>query len=105
MSHTPGLWKARKSGMYGEFGIFAADDEIASVNICDGYDEPKQFPAEANARLIAAAPDLLAALERAEPLLEITSRRRKEAGIEGPALDTVIAMARAAISKARGEGI
>lgn len=55
------------------------------------------------ARLISAAPDLLAALEMAEPFLQIMRRRREQVGLEGHTLDTVIDMVNAAISKAKGE--
>lgn len=61
--HTPGPWVAVSVGGFGEYEIHARGKDIAAVNVSDGMDEPTPFPAEANARLIAAAPDLLAALQ------------------------------------------
>ena len=58
MSHTPGPWTVETGAEYGYFYI----DEIADALIKDDY----KSLFEANARLIAAAPDLLEALERIE---------------------------------------
>ena len=53
----------------------------------------------ANARLIAAAPDLLAALEA---LVEIDTRTRERLkGVSMPVTDALFATARAAIAKAK----
>lgn len=64
--HTPGPWRAvdrttremklRDLVIEGPDGI-----ELASLYVSDGADDPVWLPIEANARLIAAAPDLLAA--------------------------------------------
>ena len=54
MKHTPGPWEKRHS--YGiEINIFAGDDLVAVAYAWEGQ------KGNANARLIAAAPDLLAA--------------------------------------------
>jgi hypothetical protein len=61
MPHTPGPWKAERHGACGAFiidGEHWQDVGIASVNRYDRHD------VEANARLIAAAPELLAECER-----------------------------------------
>jgi hypothetical protein len=59
--HTPGPWRVADGGVT-HWYIYRDKDEIATTR--------HEFPnAEANARLIAAAPDLLAALEAAAPLL------------------------------------
>ena len=59
--HTPGAWVAEGSMVRGGEGIYL-DDPIASVY--DPNDQHHLTPTtKANARLIAAAPELLAALE------------------------------------------
>lgn len=74
--HTPGPWVADCEG--GSFGVFAEDDgrEIARLHDKNGNFPQSSFADtqylydgqhEANARLIAAAPELLAALERLMP--------------------------------------
>lgn len=105
--HTPGPWKAIPEVLFHDGqhiagrmpkvireGVF-----IASVSRHDGarIKRGRCPEAEANARLIAASPDLLAALER---LLQVAS----EGTSKGRALDLLppgtIDKARAAIAKA-----
>lgn len=63
-SHTPGPWTFRAFGSHGPSGPSAyriyADDAISYIADLGDYSALD----EANARLIAAAPDLLEALER-----------------------------------------
>jgi len=67
--HTPGPWKYGWETPAREWAqvTTAQGNIIANVNTETGPDIPplvsKKMPADANARLIAAAPDLLAALE------------------------------------------
>jgi len=59
-THTPGPWKARYIPHYGSGDVWCVDwsaDQEEVVEICHG---------EANARLIAAAPAMLAALKEAK---------------------------------------
>ena len=60
--HTPGPWEAthriRDSKSWVVYSVAIADNEICAVF----HDGTEELP-EANARLIAAAPDLLLALE------------------------------------------
>lgn len=87
MTHTPGPWEVTDYGVEFEGARFG---EVAFVV----SKEREQFEAtEANARLIAAAPDLLSALE------DFIS------ALDGGAVnyDYLAASARAAIAKARGE--
>ncbi len=91
--HTPGPWVLRRSitaHPYATADVLTPDGELLALTFA-GHDRKRQ-PADANARLIAAAPELLAALEKMiEPY--------------GPADDCwQIREARAAIAKARGEG-
>lgn len=94
MSHKPGEWwvlDARTADGEGEFHVLIGDQEyrVCSVLIgdCAGHEE-------ANARLIAAAPDLLAACGHLLWLLEI------QHGIDTGHIGRD---AKAAIAKAKGE--
>ena len=65
--HTPGHWKVVEHS-WSDSSIFASDDkQVARLSIYDVATESTQSALEkemdANARLIAAAPDLLEALE------------------------------------------
>lgn len=86
---TPGKW----SVFYGTNGtvVLNEDDEmiVSARNAISGFSEQ-----EANARLIAAAPDLLAALQ-------LIISYHDDGNCELHSED--VAMARAAISKALGE--
>ncbi len=92
--HTPGPWIVEQvSG-----AIEVCNEEtlftVARCGIGNGV-------SEANARLIAAAPELLAALERTADVLEYYNENK------GPTRDSALcdlfAIARAAIAKAKGE--
>ena len=60
--HTPGPWTANK--IYGDWNVYSADDDdtIAAVHSEDNQ--------KANAYLIAAAPDMLAAAVKALAFLD-----------------------------------
>jgi hypothetical protein len=96
--HTPGPWRVRG----GAAKVFAYDivgpngEDIGYANSSDGADEPAMYPVEANARLIAAAPDLIEALRG---ILEIGKR-----DLSNPKYDGYFASAVAAIAKAEGRG-
>jgi hypothetical protein len=87
-THTPGPWRADCGGsgnQRGGFSVTAANDGVV---ICGRMGWPHcADESEANARLIAAAPDLLAACK---------------ALVEGEYDAPVMPMARAAIAKAEG---
>ena len=92
---TKGDWKARKvggAGFSGQIG-WAIDFNEDQEQVVDFVYE------ESDARLIAAAPDLLEALETAEQMLLecVYIGGVTEAG------DECLAKARAAIARARGE--
>lgn len=93
MEHTPGPWETcqgRRKHREARFITAGFDRYVGKVY---GHDDQ---PVEANARLIAAAPDLLAACEAAlQALLTMPSSYGQDQ-IEVPALE-------AALAKARGE--
>jgi hypothetical protein len=69
-AHTPGPWRAVFSHPNG-FDIRGPNDEdLGFVNASDGFDDPTMYPVEANARLFAAAPELLDALREGALALE-----------------------------------
>jgi len=91
MTHTPGPWTISAGGHYVRY------QGIHGPNICDTdvFGGPPDEE-RSNALLIAAAPDLLEALEQVlenEPLTALTSQRRRE----------IVNKAEAAIRKAKGE--
>jgi hypothetical protein len=84
MEHTPGPWRVssiRPTQIMDDHGIVIAE--------CLDRGTETPFP-EANARVMAAAPDMLALLEEIVEPHELTN-------------DEVLEQARAAIQKARGE--
>lgn len=94
---TPGPWRV---GPVDDTVVTAPDgSEIAAI---DGdYNEPDLWPVmEANARLIAAAPDLYAALESQ---MRATTLALQSAGHSAQDVADCTAQARAALCKARGE--
>ena len=103
-AHTPGPWTllARPDHARG-FKVTDADGEFVSYLPASRYhDERRDGEAESNARLMAAAPDLLAALQTVTTALHscclvITDDEARKDALE------MVADARAAIAKARGE--
>ena len=87
--HTPGPWHVGGLQGTGRAAIVYSPDGY-SICDCKSYHGKREWSEmEANARLIAAAPDLLAALEY---WFDSNADSKKLAG-----------MARAAIAKAKGE--
>ncbi len=65
MPHTPGEWEVDETVATGAYGVWRGSDQICSVLtesflVTDGPENRAER--DANARLIAAAPDLLEAL-------------------------------------------
>jgi len=104
MTHTKGPWRfketsARNPVVYtpnGEHCKTPHDDTGGKIAEVFGWGNKSHEQQNANARLIAAAPDLLEDLEAAVSYLEDNSRseRRRQA---------CLASFRAAIAKARGQ--
>ena len=92
MTHTPGPWHVGhfRNGcdIVGPHG-----EDIGYVNASDGADEPTSYPVEANARLIAAAPDLLAAARLALEEMVQTVATRNSFTDAVDALDAALAKA------------
>jgi len=89
MSHTPGPWHVHP---WGDNSYEINSTQLTVCNVPGFSDETVDSgSAESNARLIAAAPDLLEALEGLMPMWE--------SGIDEP----WVRKARAAIKKAKGE--
>ena len=111
MSHTPGPWTVDDDEIvagevhvvcfghdYDDYGGFHGRwprPKGHRARYADGQYEIMKAEADANARLIAAAPDLLAALEAAWPGLSGQSYERP--------ISEVWEQARSAIAKAKGE--
>lgn len=94
--HTPGPWRAWDRGISKPRGdlLIRADDAFWTVTRME-HSNPDEAPQHiANAALIAAAPELYAALDALVQHTVITDSDELRAG-----LDT----ARAALAKARGE--
>lgn len=108
--HTPGPWTLTV-GCYPRDSVWDADGQREVCPMVWGNDAEE---IDANARLIAAAPDLLAALENAAASVAVhaaTARHAALAGINPVAnnglaaeLERNVEHYRAAITKARGEG-
>ena len=100
--HTPGPWRCGEQGAQGYDSIRIHTGKPArneaerrtELMICDVFGH-SAAENRANARLIAAAPELLAALEE---LLVITADRLRYQGDE-------VLNARAAIAQAKGEAV
>lgn len=98
--HTPGPWKysadfSENGDRYTDFSIYAGDMNV--IGACGSCGLPT-ICSEANARLIAAAPELLEALSS---LTAVLGLKPKELSLQ--ALQEAYDIARAAIAKAQGE--
>lgn len=71
--HTPGPWRIGENAMGDPHTIWAAQPGMSVGGVFDssyGEDAPPRKQANANARLIAAAPELLDALVLVERIIE-----------------------------------
>lgn len=106
--HTPGPWIVHSDPKDSRWPLVMAGSSagriVANVNpeSCpDTTSAPAfvQMPASANARLIAAVPDLL---EAANAFSELARERELELGCLSPEMARVVRQTRAAIAKATG---
>jgi hypothetical protein len=95
-THTPGPWRVTEYG--GEIAIHAEDN--TKIALPEKWFASDRAEAVANAALIAAAPDLLAALERLANAVDAHCRAITTAALIE--LDDATIDARAAIAKAKG---
>ena len=107
-THTPGPWRVKQTGFtyFRDLTILGEDwhgeeTPIAAALVRNalhpyGRADKARAEIEANARLIAAAPELISALEAVLPDLE------HYVATHGPGPDKRLALARAAIEKAKG---
>jgi hypothetical protein len=96
MSHTPAPWKFVPDCEYEVGYLFGADEKF----ICDFVTDPSP----ANARLIAAAPDLLEALKSFSDYVHVEQSSTDGAvTYSTTTINHFAFMARAAIAKATGE--
>lgn len=71
MTHTKGEWKVEKRTMQLERTIFANNKRICEVkSFGAGFNDPTEKQADANAKLITAAPDMLKALKEIKERLD-----------------------------------
>lgn len=97
--HTPGPWDWRRGRLMHGDSVDDAGYPMPEIALESNYGT-----SEANARLIAAAPDLLAALEQIVAILSDDRCQVCKAWPGGDcAHDCEVGIARAAIAKARGE--
>jgi hypothetical protein len=108
LTHTPGPWEVntlngrlpivrRSNRPYGEASTYSSSIKAANGHVCVldfGYGKAAED--EANAHLIAAAPELLAALRR---FVELYDGVRDSIG---PSVTATLTRAEAAIAKAEG---
>jgi hypothetical protein len=91
LKHTQGNWEVSKHGNNDSFGIYAEGSGNDLAIIRGGNEEGGE--AEANSKLIAAAPDLLAALMK-------ISNELRDGNYKGNHVNGMVQMAEEAIRKA-----
>jgi len=97
-THTPGPWEV--DTICNTDMVYAANGLRVATTYCEGQDEDMPWEeVEANARLVAAAPDLLAGLEAAEAIISGLMAEFDEDENDVPSIIGI----RAAIAKAKGE--
>jgi hypothetical protein len=102
--HTPGPWGASNFGPGKGAWEITAEETGQSIGVIGAMRTPEEVE-EANARLIAAAPDLLEALAQARELVKV-ARFHFPKSIKNPdtfQLENTNATINAAIRKAKGE--
>lgn len=96
MKHTPGPWRI-------EQGIYIMPPENSTqFSICKMGGIQREESRKANARLIAAAPDLLAAAKRAQELISSAIDLEYVSGKPGDPAAVIWRELDAAIAKAEG---
>lgn len=104
-SHTPGPWFQLLDNTPGQRQRHIVRSAAGLVEVARASEiYMDRAEREANARLIAAAPDMLAALKQAAEALDATILPLRNDGADGAASDAEVARdaARALIAKAKG---
>ena len=105
--HTPGrwfadakgnIWRRPPSDLYQNGGSVAGDKPLAFAFVGWHGENDTGYPVEANARLIAAAPELLEALQELCEIVEDAIEQKSAKDLDSFTLQ----LARAAIAKATG---
>lgn len=96
MSHTPGPWRAFFKPKYDEWHVGVPHPDGSAMRVAL-FEDGIPTRNAADARLIAAAPDLLAALERI-----LAGQAAEERGEDGGDWADHWEAARVAVKKARG---
>ena len=78
--HTPGPWRVKHSAKLGWAGVLTEKGDIIADVALDGQDFRDPEQALVDARLIAAAPDLLAALHRISLASQNSMSSKEECG-------------------------
>jgi hypothetical protein len=98
-AHTPGPWEIDATSNVGAFEIWGGPLDSNAPQICsDDGDLNRPEECKANARLIAAAPDMLAAIKLAVAILTENGKLIFD-GVHGAA----VARMNATIAKAEGQ--
>ena len=112
-THTPGPWKVETERLEesDETVVWSLVNDLNGIFICGGPAETSgsdaSAQADANARLIAAAPDLLSALKECEMIMRgaRTMLAKFIPDVRLEVHDAVAAQAVAAIAKATGKTV
>lgn len=110
MKHTPGPWKVAFGTLPGDSGFSIASDNSLAENVkitaecwpCTIVSEEHRKEIFANAKLIAAAPDLLGALTEIAAMF-IPGDTRKTYADPTDVVDRIRVIASAAIDKVTGQ--
>lgn len=95
--YTPGPWSAEGPDQFGDYNIHCQHERAVVTAVISNLRPSTEVAA--NARLIAAAPDLLEALQNASGLLDTPLGRRRHA--DDSFYDAVVQSIRAALATAK----
>ena len=94
-THTPGPWYSARMGGIPFVCADAPGGQISLATVQPNAPAHTKLPASANARLMAAAPSLLAALERLVEAVDPAVGNNLPPGLIDAAIDALLAIAKA----------